>query len=129
MGGNVGSQTATYVVRGLATGEIGDADEGATIRGEITVGALLGLFYGAVVGGLAGLLFHARHGWRFGAVVGFAMAVSMFVASALAAVTPLVLRRFKVDPATAAGPMITTATDLLSNAFYFTLASWLLLGS
>ncbi len=127
MGGNVGSQTATYVVRGLATGEIADAEEGATVQREIMVGALLGVFYGAVVGALAGLLFHERHGWRFGAVVGFAMAASMFVASALAALTPLALRRFNVDPATAAGPMITTTTDLLSNAFYFTLASWLLI--
>jgi len=127
MGGNVGSQTATIVVRGLATGEIGENDQGATIRREITTGTLLGLFYGAVVGLLAGVLFHVRHGWRFGAVVGVSMALSMAVSSGLAAVTPLVLRRFKVDPATAAGPMTSTTTDLLSNAFYFTLASWLLL--
>ena len=56
------------------------------------------------------------------------MALSIFVASVLASTTPLILRRFRIDPATAAGPMITTATDLLSNAFYFTLATWLLLG-
>ena len=42
-------------------------------------------------------------------------------------IEPFVLRHFGVDPATATGPMITTTTDLLSNAFYFTLASWLLL--
>ncbi|MDP3541468.1 MAG: magnesium transporter [Elusimicrobiota bacterium] len=128
MGGNVGSQTATIVVRGLATGEIGDGDQGATVRRELTVGLLLGLFYGAVVGILAGFLFHARHGWRFGAVVGVSMTLSILVSSGLAAITPLVLRRFRIDPATAAGPMTSTTTDLLSNAFYFTLATWLLLG-
>jgi len=127
MGGNVGSQTATIVVRGLATGEIGDGDHAMTVRREIAVGALLGLFYGVTVGSLAGLMFHARHGWKFGAVVGVSMSLSIFVASALAAATPLILRRFRIDPATAAGPMITTTTDLLSNAFYFSLASWLLL--
>ncbi len=127
MGGNIGSQTATIVVRGLATGEIGDENEGSTVRREIAVGALLGIFYGAVVGLISGLMFHARHGWEFGAVVGVSMALSMFVAAALAAVTPLILLRFKIDPATAAGPMITTTTDLLSNAFYFSLATWLLL--
>jgi len=127
MGGNVGAQTATIVVRGLATGEIGDEDQGPTIRREIGVGAMLGVFYGAAVGLISGFMFHARHGWKFGAVVGVSMALSIFVASALAAGTPLILRRFKVDPAAAAGPMITTTTDLLSNAFYFTLATWLLL--
>ncbi|MCR4294740.1 MAG: magnesium transporter [Elusimicrobia bacterium] len=127
MGGNVGSQTATIVVRGLATGEIGDEDLAATVRRELAVGLMLGLFYGAAVGTLAGFLFHVRHGWRFGAVVGLSMTLSIFVSSGLAAVTPLVLRRFKIDPATAAGPMTSTTTDLLSNAFYFTLATWLLL--
>lgn len=129
MGGNVGSQTATIVVRGLATGEIGDDDQAATVRRELAVGLMLGLFYGAAVGTLAGFLFHVRHGWRFGAVVGLSMTLSIFVSSGLAAITPLVLRRFKIDPATAAGPMTSTTTDLLSNAFYFTLATWLLLGS
>jgi len=128
MGGNVGSQTATIVVRGLATGEIGDGDQGSTIRREVSVGSLLGLFYGVVVGLLAGLMYHSRHGWKFGAVVGLSMALSMSVSSGLASMAPLVMRRFKIDPATAAGPMTSTTTDLLSNAFYFTLATWLLLG-
>ena len=128
MGGNVGSQTATIVVRGLATGEIGDDDHASTVQREIAVGTLLGLFYGVAVGLLAGLMYHVRHGWGFGAVVGVSMALSMSVSSALAATMPLILRRFKIDPATAAGPMTSTTTDLLSNAFYFTLATWLLLG-
>lgn len=128
MGGNVGSQTATIVVRGLATGEISDEDQAPTVRRELAVGLLLGLFYGAAAGLLAGALYHVRHGWMFGAVVGVSMALSIVVSSALAALTPLILRRFKIDPATAAVPMTSTTTDLLSNAFYFTLATWLLLG-
>ncbi|PIR15919.1 MAG: magnesium transporter [Elusimicrobia bacterium CG11_big_fil_rev_8_21_14_0_20_64_6] len=128
MGGNVGSQTATIVVRGLATGEIADGDHAATVRREIAVGILLGIFYGVAVGLLASLMYHERHGWEFGAVVGVSMMLSISVSAALAACMPLIMRRFKIDPATAAGPMTSTTTDLLSNAFYFTLASWLLLG-
>ena len=127
MGGNVGSQTATIVVRGLATGEISDDRAAQTVAREIGVGVLLGLIYGSVVGGLAGLMFHERHGWEFGVVVGLAMGLSMVMSATLAATVPLALRRAGVDPATAAGPMITTSTDLLSNAFYFSLATWLLL--
>jgi len=128
MGGNVGSQTATIMVRGLATGEIGRDDEAKSIVHEILIGLLLGVSYGIVVGLLAGLAYHDRYGWYFGLVVGLGMTFSMTVASCMASIEPFVLRRFGVDPATATGPMITTTTDLLSNAFYFTLASWLLLG-
>ena len=83
--------------------------------------------YGVVVGILAGYAYHERYGWNFGVVVGTSMCFSMTVASTMASLEPFVLRRLGVDPATATGPMITTTTDLLSNAFYFTLASWLLL--
>lgn len=127
MGGNVGSQTATIMVRGLATGEIAHGDERKAILHEVAIGFLLGLCYGVVVGGIADFLYHARYGWWFGVVVGTSMCFSMTVSSTMASIEPFVLRHFGVDPATATGPMITTTTDLLSNAFYFTLASWLLL--
>ncbi len=127
MGGNVGSQTATIMVRGLATGEIDGDNEARAITHEILIGLLLGISYGIVVGALAGFAYHDRYGWYFGLVVGLGMTFSMTVASIMASIEPFVLRRFGVDPATATGPMITTTTDLLSNAFYFTLASWLLL--
>lgn len=128
MGGNVGSQTATIMVRGIATGEIGEGQEKRAILHEVSIGALLGACYAVVVGGLAGFLYHSRYGWSFGVVVGSAMWFSMTFASVMASIEPFVLRRFGVDPATATGPMITTTTDLLSNAFYFTLATWLLMG-
>ncbi|MBI3288498.1 MAG: magnesium transporter [Elusimicrobia bacterium] len=127
MGGNVGSQTATIMVRGLATGEIGPGEELRSILHEVAIGCLLGLSYGVVIGALAGTIYHDRYGWWFAVVVGLSMSFSMTVASCMASIEPFVLRHFGVDPATATGPMITTTTDLLSNAFYFTLASWLLL--
>lgn len=127
MGGNVGSQTATIMVRGLATGEIARGEEKKAILHEVAIGFLLGAVYGLAVGTIADILYHARYGWWFGFVVGISMCFSMTVSSTMASIEPFVLRHFGVDPATATGPMITTTTDLLSNAFYFTLASWLLL--
>ena len=127
MGGNVGSQTATIIVRGLATGEIRPGDESRTVVKETAVGLMLGSFYALVVGGLAWFVYGERYGWRFGFVVAISMLFSMTFASFMASMEPFILRRLGTDPATATGPMITTTTDILSNLFYFTLATKLLL--
>ncbi len=127
MGGNVGAQTATIMVRGLATGDIGQNEERAAVLHEIAIGFLLGACYGLAVGGLADFFYSDRYGLWFGVVVGLSMCFSMTFASVMASLEPFVLRRLGVDPATATGPMITTTTDILSNALYFSLATWLLL--
>lgn len=127
MGGNVGAQTATVMVRGLATGEIPPGGETKAIIHEIAIGLLMGVCYGLVVGLIADSIYSERYGLWFGVVVGLSMCFSMTFATVMASLEPFVLRRFGVDPATATGPMITTTTDILSNALYFTLASRLLL--
>lgn len=127
MGGNVGSQTATVIVRSLATGELKHGRERSVIVREISVGIVMGLFYALVVGVSAFLLYGQRYGIRFSLVVSAAMLVSITVAAAGASIQPILLKRFGIDPATAAGPLITTFTDLLSNVVYFTLATYILL--
>jgi magnesium transporter len=127
MGGNVGSQTATIVVRGLATGHIKKGKERETVVKEVLVGALMGLTYGIAVGSVAYFFYGARYGWKFSFVVGAAMLFSITVSSLMASLEPFILRHFGVDPATATGPLITTTTDLLSNLAYFGMATYLLL--
>ena len=126
MGGNVGSQTATVMVRAIATGEITPKEELATVAKEMSVGLMLGLFYALLIGGAAHFFYGARYGWHFATVIAAAMLVSMTVAATMGAVQPLLLKRLGIDPATATAPFITTSTDLLSNVCYFWLASrWL----
>ncbi len=127
MGGNVGSQTATIMVRGLATREIDPRRAARPILKEVLSGAIIGLFYALVVGIVAHFFYGPAYGWRFAAVVAAAMMVSMSAAATLGAVQPLVFLKLGIDPATATAPFITTATDLLSNLVYFSLATWLLL--
>lgn len=126
MGGNVGSQTATIVVRGLATGEIRDGEEKEVILQEVLVGVLMGVIYGLGVGGAAYAFYGSRYGGYFAFVIGSAMTFSMTISSLLASLEPFLFRRLGIDPATATGPLITTTTDLLSNLFYFGLATYLL---
>ncbi|MEK7390322.1 MAG: magnesium transporter [Elusimicrobiota bacterium] len=127
MGGNVGSQTATVMVRGLATGEISEEEEGEAVTKEIAVGMMIGAVYGLLIGLCAQFFYGDRYGWQFSGVVGFTMFISMTAAATAGSIEPLVFRRLGIDPATATGPLITTFTDLLSTLVYFTLAAKLLL--
>ncbi len=127
MGGNVGSQSATVVVRGIATGAIRAEDWLKVVLLEFRVGAMLGLSYGCVVGGFAFLLYGSTLGWIFSAVVAAGMLISMTVASTMGSVEPFVFQHFKIDPATATGPLITTTTDLISTSAYLALATAILL--
>lgn len=127
MGGNVGSQTATVVVRSLATGELKKGLERFVIIRELSVGVVMGLFYALVVGISAYFFYGERYGIRFSLVIASAMLVSMTVAAAGASIQPMLLMRLGIDPATAAGPLITTFTDLLSNLVYFSMATYFLL--
>ncbi|MBI4355253.1 MAG: magnesium transporter [Candidatus Omnitrophica bacterium] len=125
MGGNVGAQSATIAVRGLAIGQIHPESWRRVMLLELRVGLLLGISYGIVVGVAAHLLY-AQMGWVFAAVVGLAMLTSMAVASTIGSVEPFVFLHFRIDPATATGPLITTITDLISTSTYLALGTLLL---
>lgn len=127
MGGNVGSQTATVVVRGLATGEVAAAGAHRVVVKEITVGMMLGLVYGAFIGVAALAMYGTQYGLWLPIVVGAAMAVSMTAAATAGSLEPFLFKKLGIDPATATGPLITTFTDLLSTVVYFSLATALLL--
>ncbi len=128
MGGNVGSQSATIVVRSIALGEIQSVGEKfKTIVHEAKVGVLMGLFYGLLLGGIAYGLYGTRYHWQFALSVAIAMWTSVTVACTMGAVEPIFFDRIGIDPATATGPLITTITDIFTNFTYYTLATLLLL--
>lgn len=127
MGGNVGAQSATIVVRSLAIGALKPGDWAKALSFELTVGLLLGSCYGIVVGIFAYSLYGQALGMHFAMVVGIGMLTSMTVASTMGAIEPFVFIRFGVDPATATGPLITTITDLIATSTYLTLATLVLL--
>jgi magnesium transporter len=127
MGGNVGTQSSTIVVRGLATGHIHMGEIGRMMWRELRIGLVLGLSYGFLLGGLAYLRFGDTLPFAFPAVVGMGIFTSMTVAAVMGALTPMVVKRLKVDPAVCSAPFVSTATDVMSLLTYFSIASWLLL--
>lgn len=116
MSGNVGTQSATVTVRGLALGQIGEERKVAALKRELAVGLTLGLLYALLVGGVAAVMGDTPYE---GLAIGFSMAVGMALASTIGTVVPLVLSRLGVDPAVATGPFVTTSLDLVGVALYF----------
>lgn len=124
MGGNVGSQTATIIVRGLATGRVSGGVGLTYMVRETGVGVLLGTLYGLLLAGYA-LVRYADEGATGGLAltVGLSILASMTSSATVGAMTPLVFDRLHIDPAVATGPIVTTTVDVLGILVYFATAS------
>jgi magnesium transporter len=123
MGGNIGTQSSTIVVRGLATGKINIRDLWPVVLKELTVGLILGVVYGFFIG----LVAQVQYSEFFLALsVASAVISSMSVAALVGSMVPMVFARINIDPAVATGPFVTTAIDIISIYFYFTIATVLL---
>jgi magnesium transporter len=125
MGGNSGSQTSTITVRGLATGRIGRGVSGlgSFLWNQIKVGAILGLVTALLVGVFALIL---ESNLYYSVVVGGSLFLAILLASINGAVIPLVFDKLGIDPAVAAGPLVTTSNDITGILIYFGFASLLI---
>jgi magnesium transporter len=124
MGGNAGTQALAVTVRRLALGMIPRDRFGRVVGKEVLVGVTNGLANGLVVGVVAGLL---GEGFRLGLVVFLAMTGNLLVAGFAGAFIPVVLERYKVDPAVASSIFVTTFTDVCGFLLLLGLAGYLLL--
>ncbi|NOZ03673.1 MAG: magnesium transporter [FCB group bacterium] len=125
MGGNMGTQSSTIVVRGMATGRVDFGNAFKIILKEIRVGLILGAFYGLLLGIYAYFRFYDVSPY-LGLVVGLSIYCSMLIATTIGAFVPIFLRRIGVDPAIATGPFVTTSIDILGVSIYFLIATALL---
>jgi magnesium transporter len=123
MGGNVGTQSSTIVVRGLAMGRLNVRDIWSVVSKELTVGLLLGCLYGTLIGTVAQLRYQTV-GVALSA--GLAVLSSMAVAALVGSMVPMLFERIKIDPAVATGPFVTTAIDIISVYCYFVIATSLI---
>ncbi len=125
MGGNIGTQSSTIVVRGIATGRIDFSGELKLILKELSVGLILGGLYGLLLGTLTYFFFKDAPA-TLGLVVGLSICASMIIATSIGTMVPLFLRKLDVDPAIATGPFVTTTIDIIGVGIYFLIASALL---
>ena len=121
-GGNAGAQAATLMVRGMATGDVGVKDWGKMLGRELLVAGSLGLTMALAVAPIGVL----RGGEAVAVVVALSMVIIVLFGSLMGMCLPFVLERFKVDPATASAPLVTTLIDASGVLIYFSIASAIL---
>ena len=124
LGGNVGLQTMTIVVRGLAIGRLSLADLGWVLFKELRVVLILGLLYGLLLAGFIALRY--GYGTHIPVAIGMSIAGTMLLSVSIGALIPIVFGKMGIDPAVATGPIVITAFDILAMWLYFALAAFFL---
>ena len=124
LAGNVGIQCSTILVRGFATGEVERDRELAVLRGEVSVGFLIGTICGTVTALVTATVGGAEP--AFALAIGAAIMVAVTWAALLGCVVPLVCRRVGIDPAVVAGPFLITISDISGTVLYLGVAHLLL---
>lgn len=121
-GGNAGAQSATLMVRALATGDVQPKDWATMLLRELAVGALLGVTMALAVSGI-GLW---RGGPEIALVVTLTMVLIVIAGSVIGMSLPFVLSRLHLDPAASSAPLVTSIADAVGVILYFILAAALL---
>ncbi len=124
LGGNVGLQSMTIMVRGLSTGRINISRLGYFLRRELVVSIILGFSYAILVGIFA----YFRHDSFFmmPLAIGLSIMFAMMMAAIVGTLVPMLFERVGIDPAVATGPFVTVTIDVLGILVYFSIATALL---
>ncbi len=120
LGGNIGIQSITLMVRGLSTGQITLKTAFHHILRETGIGLVIGLLFGVLV---TLVTWGWQHSVELGIVIGLSMIINMMCATLIGTLTPFVLKKLKIDPAIASGPVIATTIDVVGLFIYFSLAT------
>jgi magnesium transporter len=120
--GNAGSQSATLMIRALTVGDVELRDWFKLFRKEFIISLVLGIFMGLAVS-VIGIF---RGGIDVAIVVSLTMLVIVLVGSMLGMSLPFLFSKFKIDPAVASGPLVTSIADIAGVLIYFSIASWYL---
>lgn len=121
-GGNTGNQSATLIIRALATRDLDLRDWRRVFLKEVAVGLLLGLALSLL---LAGKVYWDGHPLLL-PVVGLALVLIVFFANLVGAMLPFLLRRLGVDPALVSNPLVATLSDITGLLIYLSVARLLL---
>ena len=124
MGGIAGSQTLTLAIRGMALGQITDANARWLAIKEVTISVINGIVWAVVVGVIAWFWFGQA---GIALILGVAMVINLLAAAASGLAIPLILKRLGLDPALSGSVILTTVTDVVGFMSFLGLATLFLL--
>ncbi len=120
-GGNIAAQSSTLIIRALATGELTIKSWFKVLKKELLIGLMIGLTLGVI-------LYVRGFFWRGGPTIGMVVGISMIGitiwSNLLGSILPIILTKFKLDPAVISSPLLTTVVDSTGLIIYFTLAQF-----
>ncbi|MCC6597558.1 MAG: magnesium transporter [Alphaproteobacteria bacterium] len=120
--GNAGSQSATLMIRAMATGDVQMKDWRELMGREFVVSLAIGLTMAAAVASIG----YFWGGPNIALVVAISMCAVVMIGSIIGMSLPFLLRHFNLDPATASAPLVTSIADITGVIIYFTIATMLL---
>lgn len=134
-GGNSGSQASTLIIQAMALGEVTLNDWWRVMRRELISGLMLGLILGLI--GFARIsLWQSLHFYDYGehwvmlaCAISFSVMGIVLWGSLMGSMFPIILKRFKLDPAASSAPFVATMVDVTGVLIYFSMAYLFLKGT
>jgi magnesium transporter len=123
MAGNVGVQSSAIVVQGLANNTLSGSIAYRLFK-EIKLSLLNGIILSVIL--LLGSHFLLNVPYIIGITVSVSLISVIVIASLIGTFVPITLNKYKIDPALATGPFITTSNDIFGILIYFTIAKYIL---
>lgn len=124
MGGTAGNQTLAIVIRGLALGQIGQANAKHLISRELQIGIINSMVWASVISIVTFIWFNDL---RIAYIIGIAMIINFLVAALAGSALPLFLKRMKIDPAISGSVLLVATTDVVGYFVFLGLASFFFL--
>ena len=134
-GGNSGSQAATLIIRAMSLKELTIKDWWFVMRREILSGLTLGFILGTIgfiriaVWQNLHLYNYGTHWFLLGLTIFFSLIGIVMWGTLSGSMIPIVLKKFKIDPATSSAPLVATLVDVTGLVIYFTIAAIILKGT
>lgn len=123
-GGNAGSQSSTLIIRGIALGEINLKDVFRVFWKELKVSIIVGIILSFV--NFIRIYYFEKVDLLISLTVCATLFFTVVLAKIVGGILPILAKRFKLDPAIMASPLITTIVDAVTLIIYFTMATWFL---
>ncbi len=120
MGGNVGIQTSTILVRGIAIRKVQLEKIFEVLLKELKIGLIIGMVCGFVAGVVANIWHHKPY---LGLVVGLSMFLAITASAVIGGAVPAFFKKIHIDPALASGPIVASIIDVAGILIYMAIAT------